>query len=158
METGGNVDGFCGVCGECRAPCPIQSSEGHSKNHTPNLTIIGIDASAATIDMLAQVLRKLDIVRSRGIHTELIIGAGGETNGNVLLQSDCQDKGNEHCAIQQNPANLDNAIPVPMFSVDRLHEASPSVAGLLASHRGPIDILHIDTEGYDPNVRACVII
>ena len=113
--------------------------------------MIGVDPNAFTLASLDNVIKGLRLLDNPGIDMHLVLGAAGDKEGEVTLNAFCGKNGNEVCAIQEGDEKS-SGIKVPMFTIDGLGAASKSIENIISSRQAPIDILHIDTEGYDSKV------
>lgn len=145
----------CGSCNDCEKACR-PSRLNDSISALPKLTMLGVDPNAFTLASLEKAIHRLHLQERPGIDVHLVLGAAGDKAGEVMLNEFCGKNGNEVCAVQEGGENS-GGIRVPMFTIDGLGAASKRVKDVLRSRQGPIDILHIDTEGYDPKVneRTC---
>lgn len=118
-----------------------------------NMVIIGVDPNAPTLKPLEESCKRLGLMGGRaGVEVHLVLAASAAKRGKAIMSEHCNVPGDELCQITNTTTDL--SVPgLDIFPVDSLDEASPAIASILSARRTPIDILHIDTEGFDFEVR-----
>lgn len=152
----------CGACRDCLEPCNLPDTDGPRvwdyEEREDNMVIIGVDPNAPTLRPLEDSCKRQGLMDGRaGVEMHLVLAASAAKRGKAIMNEHCDVPGDELCQITNTTTDL--SVPgLDIFPVDSLSEASSAIASILSTRRKPIDILHIDTEGFDFEVRKKVFV
>lgn len=152
----------CGACLDCQEPCNLPDTNTPRvwdyEEREDNMVIIGVDPNAPTLRPLEDSCKRLGLMDGRaGIEMHLVLAASAAKRGKAIMNEHCEVPGDELCQITNTTTDL--SVPgLDIFPVDSLSEASSAIASILSARQKPIDILHIDTEGFDFEVGKQVVV
>ncbi len=132
----------CGICDDCKRVLPPAPRTAPSTS--VSVVVHAIEPQPSNVDLLRGYA---DVHRSRGGNSLLLPHWFGLSNANGTGLFEERGAGDEGSSLGNSNRNKGPLVAVPLLSVDSFMSAYVDPEGAFV-----LDILYMDTEGYDPAV------